>query len=60
MTRPGDPEDFWNVFAEGIGAAPSGCASVEDEHPVSETCDCAACLNAMGTYKPGHSGGFPW
>lgn len=29
-------------------------------HAPSETCDCEKCLAAMGTYKPGHSGGFPF
>lgn len=32
----------------------------EQPHPPSLTCACDACLDAAGTYKPGHSGGFPF
>lgn len=27
-------------------------------HEPDACCDCAACLRAFGTYKPGHSGGL--
>lgn len=36
------------------------CTMLQPAHPVSEYCDCANCLAGMGTYKPGHSGGFPF
>lgn len=41
-----------------------GCAHdrpvLQPPHPVDECCACANCLAGMGTYKPGHSGGFPF
>lgn len=39
--------DEWELTARELTA-----------HPPDETCDCEKCLAALGTYKPGHSGGL--
>lgn len=47
---------------EIVNGCTHDCAKAEaaQAHAPDECCVCAACLLAMGTYKPGHSGGFPF
>jgi hypothetical protein len=45
---------------EIVNGCTHDCATADATHAPDECCDCAACLRAMGTYKPGHSGGFPF